>query len=68
MYRDIDIQSVMFILERSFDSDNPSIYMAGTIGGVGLILLILVLVIAVMAKKNNISKNSDPNEGNVYPC
>ena len=58
----------MFILERSFDSDNASIYMAGTIGGVGLILLVLVLLIAVMAKKKIVSKNSVPNEGNVYPC
>ena len=58
----------MLILERSFDSDNTSLYMAGTIGGVGLILLILVLVIAAMAKKKIVSKNSVPNEGNVYPC
>ena len=40
--------------------------MAGAIGGVSLILLVLALIAAIIAKKNNIRRPSDTNEGNRF--
>ena len=53
------------ILGRGFKSESASMYMAGAIGGIGLILLVLVLISSAIAKKKNSRRNRDNKEGNI---